>query len=92
MDIHSYASLVKFIITDTDLTTVVVNHTLEPDVYTGIYNLTIYISLLTHDPLLLASILGIQVNHFKPVGIRPEDFVEEEISTSENMVKLTINL
>ena len=92
MDIHSYACLGKFIITDTDPTTVVVNHTLELDVYTGIFNLTIYISLLTHDPLLLASILSIRVNHFKQVGIRLEDAVEEHISTSKNMVKLIINL
>ena len=84
------AMMGKFIITDTDPTTVVVNHTLELDVYSGIYNLTIYISLLTHDPLLLASIFSIRVTHFKEVGIRLEDLTEEHISTSDNMVKINL--
>ena len=84
---HSYC--VKFNITDTDPTTVKVNHTLKPDVYTGIYNLTIYISLLTHDPLLPTSILSIRVNHYKS-GF--EDFTEEDIFTTENMVMINLKI
>ena len=40
----------------TDTETLAVNHTLELDVYSGINILTIYITLLIYDPLLLASI------------------------------------
>ena len=78
-----------FIITDTDPTTVKVNHTMEPDVYSGKYNLTIYISLLTDDPLLVASILSIRVSNHKQVGMF-SNFTQEDIYPAENMV--TINL
>ena len=63
---------------------------MEPDVYSGNYNLTIYISLLTDDPLLVASILSIRVSNHKQVGMFPEDFIREDIHPTENTV--TINL
>ena len=46
--------------TDTE-ETFAVNHTLELDMYSGINVLTVYITLLIHDPLLLASINYFQV-------------------------------
>lgn len=51
-----------YIVTDTDV--LAVNYTLELDVYSGIYNLTVYISLLRDDPLLFASINGFNVRLF----------------------------
>ena len=38
-----------------------IDQTLEPDMYSGIYNFTVYIALLRHEPLLLASVLGFRV-------------------------------
>ena len=64
---------------------------MEPDVYSGKYNLTIYISLLTNDPLLLASILSMRVYHYKQIGIFPEDFTQEHIYPVENMVMMNLN-
>ena len=59
---------------------------MEPDVHSGKYNLTIYISLLTNDPLLLASILNMRVYHYKQIGMFPEDFTQEDIYPAENTV------
>lgn len=59
---------------------------MEPDVYSGKYNLTIYISLLTNDPLLFASILNMRVYHYKQIGMFPEDFTQEDIYPAENTV------
>ena len=70
------------VITDPD-ETLAVNHTLEPDMYSGIYNFTAYISLLKHDPLLLASILHFKTNQR---GL-PTDLTRAEVNPAENVVK-----
>ena len=64
---------------------------MEPDVYSGKYNLTIYISLLTDDPLLVASILSFRVNNHKGSGLFPQDFTEEHIRPAENTVMINLN-
>ena len=89
--IYSCIYCVILIITDTDPTTVKVNHTMEPDVYSGNYNLTIYISLLTNDPLLVASILSIRVSNHKQVGMFSENFTQEDIYPTENTVKINLS-
>ena len=60
---------------------------MEPDTNSGDYILTVYFSLQRHDPLLLASIVGFIINHFK-VGNRglPVDFDEVDVHTAENKV------
>ena len=77
---------VYIIIADPDVT-IAVSHTLEPDTNSGDYILTVYFSLQRHDPLLLASIVGFDINHFK-VGNRglPVDFDRVDVHTAENEV------
>ena len=53
----------------------------------GDYNLTVYFSLQRHDPLLLASIVGFTISHFKiNSNGRPEDFTRVDVHTAENKV------
>ena len=54
---------------------------IKADVFTGIYNFTVYISLLRHDPLLLATINGFRVTLFYP-----DQTLTTEVNSVENKV------
>ena len=55
--------------------------------YSGVYTLTVYVSLLRHDPLLLASITNF---HFNLIRIlesnQPTVYDRETLITTENKV------
>lgn len=51
--------------TDTEETLLLLNQTLIQDNYTGDYNVTVYLSLQRHDPLLLASLISYTVILFE---------------------------
>lgn len=55
--------------------------------YSGVYTLTVYVSLLRHDPLLLASITNF---HFNLIRIlesnQPTVYDRETLTTTENKV------
>ena len=74
--------------------TVAISHTLEPDMNTGIYNFTLYISLLRHDPLLLAGVVFFDVNLF---NTRDNKFVtcgdiHRELNKVINLISMSINI
>ena len=61
--------------------TLAIDQTLELDMYSGIYNFTVYIALLRHEPLLLVSINGYQVRLISSVLSDPM-----EVNTVNNKV------
>ena len=69
-----------------------VNHTLEVDVYSGVYNFTAYFSLPRRDPLLLATILWFKillntlVNDSIQMRLKPKLVDDRDIRTVENKV------
>lgn len=68
--------------------TLAVNHTLEPDVYSGIYTLTIHVSLLRQDPLLLASIENFDFIVFRILETgQGRIYADDIITTTENKVR-----
>ena len=55
--------------------------------HSGIYNLTVFFSLLKHDPLLLATIIRFSVTQSKlGDSIYPVDFTRVDIHPAENTV------
>ena len=61
-----------------------IDHMIKADVDSGIYNFTVYISLLRHDPLLLATILGFRIQLFyQDRSLPPES---KEVDKVENKV------
>ena len=65
----------------------VINYILEPNVYSGIYNFTVYISLRRQDPLLLATLRGFQVllNKIDDRGF-PIPFDDNDVNREDNKV------
>ena len=61
--------------------TLAIDQTLELDMYSGTYNFTVYIALLRHEPLLLASINGYEVRLISSVLSDPI-----EVNTVNNKV------
>ena len=68
---------------DTKEALLLLNHTLIQDKYTGDYNVTVYLSLQRHDPLLLASLLSYTVTLFS-FGI----LASNELFISNNVVRI----
>lgn len=67
-----------------------ISYTLEPDVNSGLYNFTLYISILRRDPLLLASIKSFEVlivNSSKPTRFsrHPIVFIENKVISLSSM-------
>ena len=61
-----------------------IDHLSKADVHTGIYNFTVYISLLRHDPLLLATINGFRILLSFEDRLLPTE--TEEVVSVENKV------
>ena len=70
-----------------------VYHTLELNKYSGIYNFTVYMSLLKHDPLVLGSLNGFNVMRIG-AGSLDRDYVnyEENKVTTESIFPACMNV
>lgn len=72
---------------------VAVNHTLEADKYSAAYTLTVYVSLLKRDPLLLASIESFQFILLRLLETgQPVVHDSNTTTTTENKVHYPSNL
>ena len=54
--------------------------------YSGVYTLTVYVSLLRHDPLLLASITNFHFNLIRLESNQPTVYDRDTLTTTENKV------
>ena len=71
---------------------VAVDHVLEADMYSAAYTLTVYVSLLRRDPLLLASILNFQFTLIRILESgQPIIHTSNTTTTTENKVHYLSN-